>query len=203
DAGPLVLSGKFTATLEREVAGDVAVLAGPVTIEVAALNLATLPAADRADVLAFQKRVVELRRAVRASNRVLGELQSRVDHTRVAIRRSSADPALLKDVVKLDTELRELRTKLSGDHSLSRRSKPAPMSINERIENVAGAQLYTSSVPTQTERLAYGFAADAFEPVLARLRSIATEALPRIENAVERAGAGDTPGRLPDWRRNK
>lgn len=203
DAGPLVLSGKFTATLEREVAGDVAVLAGPVSFEVAALNLATLPAADRADVLAFQKQIVELRRAVRASGRVLGELQSRVDHARVAIRRSSADPALLKDVVRLDSELLALRIKLSGDRSLSRRSKPAPMSINERIENVAGAQLYTSSMPTQTERAAYGFAADAFEPVLIRLRSIATEALPQIENAVERAGAGDTPGRLPNWRRTK
>ena len=178
-------------------------LAGPVAFEVEALNLATLPAADRAEVLAFQKQVVELRRAVRASLRVLGELQSRIDHARVAIRHSSADPAILKSVAQHNDELRVLRTKLSGDRSLRRRSKPAPMSISERIENIAGAQLYTSSAPTQTERAAYGFAADAFEPVLARLRSIATTALPAIENAVERAGAGDTPGRLPDWRRNK
>ena len=75
------------------------------------------------------------------------------------------------------------------------------MSIQERIENVAGAQLYTSSAPTQTERDAYGIAADAFAPVLARLRAVATTDLPEIEAALEAAGAGDTPGRLPEWKR--
>jgi len=196
-----VLGGTFSATLEREIGGRVEALAGPVRFEVAALNLATLPAADKAAVLAFQRDVIELRRAVRASARVLGELQSRVDHCRVALRRSDADLGLLTKVEALDGELAELRTELAGDASLSRRSKPTAMSIQERIENVAGAQLYTSSAPTQTERDAYGFAADAFAPVLARLRAVATTDLPEIEAALEAAGAGDTPGRLPRWRR--
>ena len=201
DTGPLVLGGTFTATLEREAAGVVEALAGPVAFEVEALNLATLPAADKAEVLAFQREVIELRRAVRASARVLDELQSRVDHCRVALRRSSADLALLAQVEALDGDLADLRVQLAGDSSLSRRSKPAAMSIRSRIENVAGAQLYTSSAPTKTERDAFGHAADGFEPVLARLRAIATEDLPAIERALEGAGAGDTPGRLPQWRR--
>jgi hypothetical protein len=75
------------------------------------------------------------------------------------------------------------------------------MSISERIENVAGSQLYTSSAPTQTERDAYGYAADAFEPLLARLRAIATADLPAIEDVLEASGVGDTPGRLPQWER--
>lgn len=201
DAGPLVLGGTFTATLEREVAGEVEVLAGPVSFEVEALNLATLPAADKVEVLAFQKKVVELRRAVRASSRVLGELQSRVDHVRVALRRSSADLALLKQVEQLDEKLAQIRIRLSGDSSLTRRSKPAPASISSRIENVAGSQLYTTSAPTRTERDAYEAAATAFEPVLQRLRGIAENDLPQLERALEAAGAGDTPGRLPEWRR--
>ena len=65
----------------------------------------------------------------------------------------------------------------------------------------SNAQRALVAVPAQTERAAYGFAADAFEPGLARLRSIATEALPHILNAVERAS--DTLVRLPDWRRAK
>ncbi|MCK5943377.1 MAG: glycosyl hydrolase, partial [Planctomycetes bacterium] len=201
DAGPLVLGGAFTATLEREVAGEVEVLAGPVTFEVEPLNLATLPAADKVEVLAFQRKVVDLRRAVRTSIRVLGELQSRVDHVRVALRRSTADLKLLGAVEDLDRQLAELRTRLSGDASLTRRNKPAPMSISERIENVAGSQLYTSSPPTKTERDAYEHAADAFEPALQSLRSIALEGLPQIERALEAAGAGDTPARLPEWSR--
>ena len=201
DTGPLVLGGTFSATLEREVAGVVDVLAGPVSFEVEALNLATLPAADKAEVLAFQRDVIELRRAVRASARVLDELQSRVDHCRVALRRSDADLKLLATVEALDAELHGMRVQMSGDGSLSRRNKPAAMSIQQRIETVAGAQLYTSSAPTKTERDAYGFAAAAFEPLLARLRALATGDVPAIERALEAAGAGDTPGRLPEWRR--
>ena len=201
DAGPLVLSGTYTATLEREIAGSVEALAGPVSFEVEALNLATLPAADRAEVLAFQRAVVDLRRAVRATSRVLGELESRVDHCRVAIRRGPVDLALLSRIERLDQELQGLRATMSGDRSLSSRNKPAPMSISERIENVAGSQLYTSSAPTQTERDAYSYAADAFEPLLERLRAIATTDLPTIERELEAAGVGDTPGRLPQWRR--
>ena len=65
----------------------------------------------------------------------------------------------------------------------------------------SNAQRALVTVLAPTERAAYGFAADAFEPWLARLRSIATEALPHIGDAVERAS--DTLGRLPDWRRAK
>jgi len=201
DTGPLVLSGTFTATLEREVDGSVEALAEPVSFQVEALNLATLPAADKAEVLAFQRQVIELRRAVRASARVLGELRSRVDHCRVAVRRSSAELGLLQTVAALDRELAGLQDQLSGDSSLSGRNKPAPMSIAQRVGTVAGAQLYTSSAPTKTERDGYDYAAKAFEPLLARLRAIAVGELPAIEAALEAAGAGDTPGRLPEWRR--
>lgn len=201
DAGPLVLAGSFTATLEWERGGEVEVLGGPVAFDVEALELATLPAADRAEVLAFQRQVVELRRAVRASVRVLHELQDRVEHCRVAVRRSAAEPALLAEVEQLDRRLDDLGTELTGDASLSSRNKPASMSIRERVENIAGAQLYTSSAPTATEREAYGFAADAFGSVLSALREIATERLPAIERALELAGAGDTPARMPEWRR--
>lgn len=200
-AGPLVLSGTFSATLHQEVDGAVTQLAGPVSFEVEALDLATLPAQDKAAVLAFQRDVVELRRAVRATNRVLGELQSRVDHVRVAIRRGGVDATLLARVETLDGTLADLRTKLSGDGSLSSRNKPAPMGISSRIENVAGSQLYTSSAPTKTERDAYRFAADAFGPVLEQVRTIATVELPAIERELEIAGVGDTPGRLPVWQK--
>ena len=202
DAGPLVLAGRFTATLEAEVDGTVTSLSAPVGFEVEALNLATLPAADRAEVLAFQQDVVELRRAVRASNRILGELQTRVDHCRVALRQTpAARQELLVGVEAIDRELADLRSQLEGDSSLSRRNKPAAISITSRIENVAGAQLYTTSAPTRTERDAYEYAASAFEPVLTRLRILAIDSVPAIEQRLEAVGAGDTPGRLPQWKR--
>lgn len=199
DAGPLVLPGTFTAALEAEVGGEFRLLAGPVAFRVEALNLASLPAADREEVLAFQQEVVELRRAVRATLRVLGEVQERVDHVRVAVRHSTAPDDLLGRIEALDQELAAVRTELSGDRSLTSRNKPAPMAISARVETIAGAQLYTSSAPTATERQSYGYAANAFGEILGRVQAIVTEDLPVIEAQLEIAGAGDTPGRLPRW----
>ncbi len=200
--GPLVLAGKFSATLEKEVDGVLSKLAGPIDFDVEALNLATLPAQDKAAVLAFQSKVVDLRRAVRQANRVLGEMQDRVDHVRVAVRRAGrADTALLERIEVLDGVLADFRVALNGDRSLSSRNKPASMSISSRIETIASAQLYTSSAPTKTERDGYGYAADAFEDVLGKLKVVATQTLPEIERELEAAGAADTPGRLPEWRK--
>ncbi|PIE23524.1 MAG: glycosyl hydrolase [Planctomycetota bacterium] len=200
--GPLVLGGRFTATLEQEVEGIVTALTEPVPFEVEALHLASLPAADRAELLAFQKDVVELRRSVHASVRLLADLQARVDLARVALRRSrAADLRLLRSIEALDQRLAGLRRVLSGDSSLSSRYKPSPMSIQQRIQSVASAQLRSSSAPTQTQRDAYGYAAEAFAPVLKQLRELASKDLPAVEQALELAGAGDTPGRLPQWKK--
>ncbi|MBK8980192.1 MAG: glycosyl hydrolase [Planctomycetes bacterium] len=202
DAGPLVLGGTFTATLEAITDGRTESLAGPVALEVAPLNLATLGAADRAAVLEFQRQVVELRRATRMASDALEDLRSRVEHARVAVRDTgAADPALLERLRALDAELAALRIALRGDSTISDRNGQAPMAISERVENIASAQLHTTSAPTRTERDAYRHAADAFEPLLADLRRIAIEELPAIERELERAGAPATPGRLPDWKR--
>jgi photosystem II stability/assembly factor-like uncharacterized protein len=202
DAGPLVLGGTYTAALEQIVDGVASSLAGPVAFTVEPLGLASLPAADRAEVLAFQQQVTALRRAVRGSIEVLSDLEDRIAHLRVAVRSAPrAGLGLLEQVEGIGAELAALRVALSGDATRARRQLEAPMGIQERVENVASAQVYTSSAPTRTERDAYDHAAEAFAPVLARLRAIAGADLPALERALEAAGAPWTPGRLPDWKR--
>jgi photosystem II stability/assembly factor-like uncharacterized protein len=199
--GPLALAGTYSATLDQVVDGATSQLAGPVSFTVVPLNLATLPAEDRAEVLAFQQDITELRRAVWAAVDAAGDAGSRIRSMRVAVLETpELDPALLLPLEELEARLEALQLELNGDSTLSRRNNPAPLSIRQRVGNVVGSQLDTTSAPTQTERDAYRYAGEAFEKVLAELRTLVETDLPAIEAELEAAGAPQTPGRLPDWK---
>jgi photosystem II stability/assembly factor-like uncharacterized protein len=200
DRGPLVLGGMYTATLDSVVDGATAQLAGPVQFAVAPLNLATLPAEDRAAALTFQHDLTELRRAVRAASESLDESLERVRQARVAVREApKLELGLLAQLEDLDRRLAVLKVALTGDPTLSRRDNPAPPSIRERVENVADSQLTTSSAPTATERDALRYAGESFGTALEELRQIVEVELADLDRQLEDAGAPRTPGRLPRW----
>ncbi|HKG23974.1 MAG TPA: hypothetical protein VKC34_18870, partial [Blastocatellia bacterium] len=56
--------------------------------------------------------------------------------------------------------------------------------------------------PTETQAAQYNFAAQEFEGVLGRLRTLVESDLARLEKALEAAGAPYTPGRVPEWKDN-
>ena len=87
-----------------------------------------------------------------------------------------------------------------GDETREKRNVFTPPSTLERVTRISGSQWDTTSAPTQTERDAYGWAADAFTSELARLRTFASD-LEAFESSLEAAGAPWTPGRLPEWKK--
>ena len=174
-------------------------LTEPAAFNVVLLELATFPAEDKAEVLAFQNKVARLQRAVTGAGRAVGEADSRVAHCRRAISVTpAADPALMADVRKLEVRLNEIRTKLSGDRTLSRRNEPVPPSISQRVGQAMNWN--TTAAPTQTQRDAYQHAGGLFAAVLDDLRKLMEEDLKQLEDKLEAAGAPWTPGRLPKWK---
>jgi len=201
--GPLCAPGTYTVTLSKEVDGEGTQLAGPVSFEVVPLALATFGAGDRGPVLAFQQKVGDLQRAIRGAQGILREAQTRLGHLRKAVTETpAADPALLGTVESIEGKIHDLTTELSGDRTLSRRYEPVPPSISSRIENVVGNQFWVTSPPTQTQRDQYGYAADAFEAILPRIREVVESDIPALEQSLDAAGAPWTPGRFPTWSRN-
>ena len=99
----------------------------------------------------------------------------------------------------LQVRLDELRTELSGDRTISRRHEPTSPSIVDRVERIVWGQWASSSAPTQTNRDAYRYAGEAFEPTLAGLRELIEVDLHELEQSMESAGAPWTPGRVPRW----
>ena len=199
-AGPMVLPGDYTVELVKVVDGKNESLAGPEKFSVVPLQFKNFADVDRAAALDFYRKVARLRRAATGASRLVGELETRMKYLRAAASETpGADLETLSDLESLRLRLATIERALRGDSTRSKRDMPTSPSIVERIENIVNSQWYTSAAPTQTQMDDYGYAADAFGPVLADLKAFAEQDLPAIEQRLEAAGAPWTPGRVPTW----
>jgi len=199
-SGPLALPGAYTVTLAREVDGVIEELTEAEPFEIVPLELATFAAADRAEVLAFRKKVARLNRAVQGALRAADEAETRIAHVRQAILDTpAADLALIAQVDAVEKRLKDILLRLRGDRTLSKRNEPAPASIRSRVSRVMYSQWNVTSAPTQTQRDAYRQTGEEFAGLLAELRTLMEEDLTKLEEKLEDIGAPWTPGRIPQW----
>jgi len=200
-SGPMALPGRYTVEVSKEVDGEVTRLTDAVEFEVVPLELATFAAKNREDVLAFQRKVARLQRAVRGALRAADEVETRLAHIRRAIAATpDLDAGLIGEVERLQTRLNRQLGALRGDETRARRDEPVGPSIVDRVETVIGGLWNVTSPPTQTQLDGYRFASEEFAPVLSDLRALMMEELTALEAKLEAAGAPWTPGRLPDWK---
>ncbi|MFO0911197.1 MAG: glycosyl hydrolase [Isosphaeraceae bacterium] len=201
--GPLALPGKYTVSLEKVDEKQTTVLAGPAPFEVEPLNFATLPAPDRAAVLAFAKQTGELQRAAEGAAEALNEAIGQVSTIKRLIAQSPTLPeSLLRDARAFELKLIALREPFMGDRVKARYNEPVPLSLIERIETIVAGHWMTTSAPTGSHRKAYEIAAAEFGEVLEKLRPLLEKDLPALHEKLEDAGAPWVPGRkLPRWKK--
>jgi photosystem II stability/assembly factor-like uncharacterized protein len=197
----LVLPGKYFVSIAKSVNGEISELVDPQPFNVKALNNTTLPAEDRAALVAFQDKLSELSRSVSGASSLRGDLADKVNHIRAAIQRSPKVPiSMMSEAKKLDDKLTDINLRLNGDRSVARRQFETPPSITARIGRAAYGLYGTTSAPTQTMKDAYDIVAEEFEPILKELKEIAKE-IQGMESKLEEYGAPYTPGRIPGWER--
>jgi len=203
--GPLVAPGRYRAHLEQSAGGTTRSL-GEVDFEVEGLANATLPAKDRAEVLAFQRKTARLQRAVLGAERLVGELKERLALLRIAVdapqvsgTATAAGPELDSRLRAMELALVKIEVALAGDSLARQRNENDLPSISERVLSVVASSWMSSAAPTRTQRDAYAIAGEAFARELAQLKQFVEVDLPAVENEVERAAAPWTPGRLPVW----
>jgi len=198
--GPMSAPGTYTVTVAKRVAGQSTTLGAPQTFTVEPLGAGSLPAPDRAAVMAFARKTARLQRAVFGAVDAATGAETRIDHLEKALMDApAADPRLLSDLLAVETRLRDLRVPLEGDTVRAARNEPTPPSIVDRVQQIVGGHWFTTSAPTATHYRNYDIAAAEFTPVLAALQVLIETDLKAIENAAEAAGAPYTPGRVPRW----
>jgi photosystem II stability/assembly factor-like uncharacterized protein len=199
-AGPLVAPGRYTVSLAKRVGGVLTALGQPQSFETVPLGTASLSAADREALLAFQRKTARLQRAVLGSVRAAREAADRIRHIKKGLDDTpGAGPELMERVRELETRLKEQQLRLSGDSTIRRRNEPTPPSVAGRVGRIVYGQWTSTSAPTGTNRDAYRYASELFAPLLADLRQLIETDLEELETRMEAAGAPWTPGRLPRW----
>ncbi len=200
DQGPLAMPGRYTVSLHKKVDGVVTELAAAQPFEAELIAQATLPVADRAELLAFQQKTGRLLRAVLGASEAAGEAQRRVDHLKKALLAApAADPALGTELRAIELSLKDLLVSLHGDATHGRRSEATTASIRDRVSQVVAGHWSTTGAPTGTHRQQYALAAEEFAPVLAKLTALIEKDLAGLEAKAEAAGAPWTPHRVPRW----
>jgi photosystem II stability/assembly factor-like uncharacterized protein len=198
--GPAAAPGTYTVSLAKRVEGKLSPLGEPQTFSTEVLGTGSLPAPDRAAVLAFQKKTGRLQRAVLGAVESAGEAQKRIDHLKQAIDDTpAADPALADEARALEARLKDLEVELTGDRVVEEYNEPAPMSIVSRVQGIVRGNWSTTTAPTGTQTQGYQIAAEEFAEVLARLQALVETDLAGLEAKAEAAGAPWTPGRVPRW----
>ncbi|MBM3297763.1 MAG: glycosyl hydrolase, partial [Candidatus Aminicenantes bacterium] len=108
-SGTLAMPGTYNVSLALVTRDGIKELAGPVAFNAVALRNTTLPAADRAALVAFQKEAAGLARSVRGAYDFLRELQTRVTTLRQALLQTPAAPlSLLRRAEEISLALEEL-----------------------------------------------------------------------------------------------
>lgn len=199
-SGTPVIPGKYKVSLSVFSDGTLTEVAGPVEFEAKVLNNTTLPAEDRAELVAFQRKVAELSRAVNGAIETVNNLNDKINIIKTALRQTENAPADLTDQANsILQKNREIYTLLVDDETLSKRNEPTKPTISSRLSEVIYGMWQTTSAPTTTYKNNYQIAAEEFKVVLRDLQNLIEYDLKNLESEMDKLKSPWTPGRIPDW----
>lgn len=198
--GPLAAPGTYHVAMASRVDGVVTPLGEPQAFECAPVGEASLPAKDRAELTAFERRTAKLQRVALGTWRALAETQARAGLLKKAVEQlATPSDELRAAVVALEDRMRALGVALYGDPVVRGHEESWPPALMDRLNQVVGGHWNATCAPTLTERRNVEIVAGAMGDVLAKVRAVRDD-LAALEAKAEAAGAPWTPGRLPEWK---
>jgi len=174
-AGLLAAPGNYSATLTKEVGGEITILNSPVQFEVVPLREGALKGSSHAEAAAFWRSYEDSVRTSSAVSRSLRTELARVEAMKKALSRSTTAPG------ELDERLDRLRTKLKDleDELIGNRAK---RQVGEKTSPNVGSRLW--AVELGLDQSTYGPT-----PTLRKTLEIADSELREIKSDLEEARA--------------
>ncbi|MBI5601390.1 MAG: hypothetical protein HY944_07460, partial [Gemmatimonadetes bacterium] len=194
-SGPYVVPGTYSVTVAQRVDGVVTPIGARQTIEVLNDPAGTVTMADHAARARLMTRQQQLQRQVGGALELATATQARLDAMKRAADQAPAVPASVQADVRAAIKVNEgILEALRGDAILGGRNEATPPSISSRVSVDMGRTL---GAPTNTMIRDLDIAESQFASQRTALRTLVQETIPKIEAALEKAGAPYTPGRLP------
>jgi photosystem II stability/assembly factor-like uncharacterized protein len=195
-----VLPGKYYVAVYKSVDGKIDRLSDKVGFNVLRLRNTTLPATDEKALTEFHNKINRMQQAVLGTDNSINEFTGRLSLVRVALQNTpEISVENFSKLRELELRLEEIKVKLNGDPSKSKRNENQPPSIKDRLWHIIYSTAWSSSEPTLTAKQAYSIIGEEFVPELDKLRRLDID-LKDLENKLESVKAPWTPGRIPDWK---
>ena len=120
----------------------------------------------------------------------------KIRQTAVALPGGAAD--LLPMVAKAEKSLDEILFVLRGHQARASFEEipPAHLPVQNRVDELIGIQLSTTSKPGRNQTDSYGIAREELAPLVEKLKALKTIDLPALEKELDKRGAPWTPGRV-------
>lgn len=202
-SGLLAMPGKYFVTMSLVVRGEEKKLSGPVDFNAVVLNNTTLPAANRQEVVEFQKKASQLAKTVMGSQKFAEELVKRNDFIRQALNSYSAPFELLSRANSIAKDLADILFKFNGSQPPASREEipPAEVPLVYRLETMIYTQYSSTSNVTKNQKVAYDVLFEEIQPVIEKLKQLNDYDLKSIENDMDRLNIPWTPGRIPELKK--
>ena len=196
DEGTLVEPGTYTVQMELYHEGELSNLVAPVSFKVIGLENTIMPAADRAEKVAFQKQVMQLDADLQACRKIMGESKNKIKYIKSAIKRFELPYGdLSKSVLDIEHKLNDLSISLFGDPVKSKLDISQGQNPASRIGKISYEQKYSTSTPTKTHRDSYSIAKEQISVLKQKAEGIYNVDLKQLEEKLIESGAPYTPGR--------
>jgi photosystem II stability/assembly factor-like uncharacterized protein len=203
ESGTPVMPGKYSVTLSLSADGVLTDVAGPQQFEAKVLNNTTLPAENREELVAFQKKIAEFNRAVEGALNATRDLKEKSDVLIAAIKQTPDAPnSLIEDALRIKEQTEDILQHLFRDETISERNEPTYPTIYDRLNEIAGSVWSNTSDPTKTAMDSYKVASEEFEGILSQVKKLLDVDVKNLEQEMEKYGAPWTPGRVPEWKKN-
>jgi photosystem II stability/assembly factor-like uncharacterized protein len=198
----LAMPGKYFVSLSQYVRGEITPLYGPVEFEAKVLENTTLPATDRAALVAFQAKAGNLYKAMRGAEVFTDEMDKKLQYIKQAIQSTpGVSLDLMKKAEAAQSKIDNVLWKFNGQKpkASSEENWPAVPSLNYRMNNMVWSHWGSTSGITETEKQQYEILSEEFPPVLDEIKNIYNLDIKALEEELDKVGAPYTPGRLPEW----
>ncbi len=200
-SGLLAMPGKYSVTMSLYHNGKIKQLAGPVYFNAKVLKNTTLPAKDRAELVAFERKSSELAKTIIGTQKYAEELGKRMQVILQTLNATpKADGNLLLKAESINKKIKDALFKFKGRKAKASREEipPQPVPLNDRLGVLIYTHWSSTSGITGNQRTAYNVLLDEFPPVYKKIKEIGEVEIVQLQKEMDKLSSTWTPGRLPE-----
>ncbi len=188
-AGLLAAPGNYSATLTKEVGGEITTLSAPVHFDVVPLREGALQGSSHAEAAAFWRSYEDSVRNSSAVDRLLSTELARVEAMKKALSRATSAPGDLDQRLnRLRAKLQDLEDELFGNRARRQVGEKTSPNVGSRLWAVELGVYHSTYGPTATHRRTLEIADTQLREIKSDLEEASAEAAALGEDLLQ-AGA--------------